>query len=246
MSLLFLTACSSSKVNTDFLYFQNGNDTTEGVQLKEPLIQINDRLNIQVFSKTLNQEQASLFNIPNGSGDNAGGYQVNTRGMIDIPIIGSIKAAGFTREQLESNLAEKLTPYVKEPSVIVRFLQFKVNILGEVNSPGTKSFETDGVTIIDAIGAAGDLTNYGKRKDILVIRNEGGKRVYHSIDLSNRNVFESSVYQLQQNDIVYVAANENKIKALSIDPIKQKNIQLGLTLIALTISIISLFGVFNN
>src|SRR5690349_19115382 len=87
MSLFFLTACSPSKAGNNFLYFQNGKDSTEVVQLKEPLIQPNDLLNIQVFSKTLNQEQASLFNIPNGSGgDNSGGYQVNTRGTIDVPL----------------------------------------------------------------------------------------------------------------------------------------------------------------
>src|SRR3954471_10363228 len=95
MSLFFLTACSSSKAGNNFLYFQNGKDTTEVIQLREPLIQPNDLLNIQVFSKTLNQEQASLFNIPNGSdgNNNAGGYQVNTIGMIDVPLVGSFKAA---------------------------------------------------------------------------------------------------------------------------------------------------------
>src|SRR5690242_20072666 len=123
MSPVFLAACSSSKASTDFLYFQNGRASTGEVQLKEPLIQPNDLLNIQVFSKTLNQEQASLFNIPNGNDANAGGYQVNTRGAIDIPLVGPVKASGLTREQLEVVLAEKLTPYVKDPSVIVRFLQ---------------------------------------------------------------------------------------------------------------------------
>jgi polysaccharide export outer membrane protein len=246
MSLASLTACSSSKANKDFLYFHNGKESTGEVQLKDPLIQPNDLLNIQIFSKTLNQEQAALFNIPNGSGTNTGGYQVNTQGTIDVPLVGSVEAAGLTREQLELALADKLTPYVKDPSVIVRFLQFKVNVLGEVQSPGTKSFETDGVTVIDAIGAAGDLTDNGNRKDIMVIRNEGNKRVYHSIDLSDRNLFGSSVYQLQQNDIVYVSANKNKIKALSANPVAQRNLQLGLTLISLATTIISVIAVLTK
>lgn len=239
MSLIFFSSCSSSKANKDLLYFQNGKESTGEVQLKEPLIQPNDLLNIQVFSKTLNQEQASLFNIPNGSGTNADGYQVSTRGTIDVPLVGSVRAMGLTREQLESVLVEKLTPYVKDPSVIVRFLQFKVNVLGEVNSPGTKNFQTDAVTIIDAIGAAGDLTDDANRKDILIIRNEGSKRVYHSVDLRDRNLFESPVYQLQQNDIVYVAANKNKLKELNANPAAQKNLQIGLTIVSLAATIIS-------
>lgn len=246
ISLFFSTACSSSKANKDFLYFQNNVESTGEVQLKEPLIQPNDLLNVQVFSKTLNQEQASLFNIPNGTGVNASGYQVSTRGTIDVPLVGSVRATGLTREQLESALAEKLTPYVKDPSVIVRFLQFKVNVLGEVNSPGTKNFQTDGVTIIDAIGAAGDLTDNGNRKDILVIRNEGGKRVYHSVDLRDRNIFESPVYQLQQNDVIYVAANKNKIKELSVNPTAQRNVQIGLTIISLAATIISVVAVLTK
>ncbi len=246
ISLVFLTACSSSRVNKDFLYFQNGKESTGEILLKEPLIQPNDLLNIQVFSKTLNQEQASLFNIPNASGANAGGYQVSTRGTIDVPLIGSVKAAGLTREQLESALAEKLAPYVKDPSVIIRFLQFKVNVLGEVHAPGTKSFETDGVTIIDAIGAAGDLTDEANRKDIMVIRNVGGKRTYHSIDLRDRNVFESPVYQLEQNDIVYVAANKNKLKEVNANPAAQRNLQLGLTIVSLAATIISVIAVVTK
>ncbi len=246
MSFIFLTACSSSKANKDFLYFQNGKESTGEEQLKEPLIQPNDLLNIQVFSKTLNQEQASLFNIPNGSGANTGGYHVNTRGMIDVPLVGSVQSAGLTREELESTLAERLAPYVKDPSVIIRFLQFKVNVLGEVQSPGTKSFEKDGVTIIDALGAAGDLTDYGNRKDVLIIRNEGGKRVYHSIDLSDRNLFESPVYQLQQNDIVYVAANKNKMATISTNPVAQKNLQIGLTIVSLAATIVGVVALLTK
>ena len=246
MGLVFFTACSSSKATKDFLYFQNSQENTGAAPLTEPLIQPNDLLNIQVFSKTLNQEQAALFNIPNGSSANAGGYQVNAGGTIEVPLAGTIKAAGLSREQLQLSVAQKLTQYVRDPSVIVRFLQFKINVLGEVHNHGTKNFATDGVTIIDAISAAGDLTDDGNRKNIMVIRNEGGKKVYHSIDLRDRNLFESPVYQLRQNDIVYVAANNRKLKEISANPAAQRNLQLGLTFVSVAATIISVIAVLKK
>jgi len=244
--ILFLTACSSSKANKDFLYFQNNRDSSAELQLKEPLIQPNDLLDIQVFSKTLNQDQASLFNIPNGSGTHTNGCQVNTEGTIDVPLIGSLKAAGLTREQLGSNLADKLTPYVKDPSVIVRFLQYKINVLGEVKSPGTKNFQTDAVTIIDAISAAGDLTDYGKRQNVLVIREEAGKRISYTIDLRDKSLFQSPVYQLKQNDIVYVGANNNKLKTLNANPTGQRNFQVGVTIFSLLATLVSVITVITK
>lgn len=246
ISVIFFTACSSSRATKNFLYFQNSQENTGAAPLTEPVIQPNDLLNIQVFSKTLNQEQAALFNIPNGSSANAGGYQVNAGGTIEIPLTGTIKAAGLTREQLQQSLEQKLTQYVRDPSVIVRFLQFRINVLGEVHDPGTKNFATDGVTIIDAISAAGDLTDDGNRKNILVIRTEGGKKVYHSVDLRDRNLFESPVYQLQQNDIVYVAADTKKLKEMSANPAAQRNLQLGLTLVSVAATIISLIAVLTK
>src|SRR3712207_1189008 len=151
-----------------------------------------DILSIQVFSKTLNQEQAAIFNILNTSNNGAtqtsqvnmaAGYQVSMSGTIDVPVIGGVKAVGLTKEQLQNLLAQKLADYVKSPTVIVRFLQFNVNVLGEVRSPGTHKFFQDRVTIIDAISSAGDLTDNGKRQDVTVIREENGKKIYRKIDL---------------------------------------------------------------
>jgi polysaccharide export outer membrane protein len=181
--------------------------------------------------------------VESASGTSGGatpqGYQVSLAGTIDMPIIGSIKAAGLTREQLQQILSQKLTPYVKDPSVIVRFLNISINILGEVRSPGIQNFNIDKITILDAISAAGDLTDYAKREDIMVIREEAGRRNFYTIDLRNGNFFQSPAYQLQPNDIVYVGANKTKLKTLNVDPEAQRKTNTIITGASFIITIVT-------
>jgi polysaccharide export outer membrane protein len=246
LTLLFLvfflgliSACGSSrKINSNYLYFRSGADTVTALQ-KETVIQPNDLLSIQVYSKTQNQEQAVIFNIPPATNNLIQGYQVSASGNIDMPIIGNIKAVGLYKDQLEKILEDKLTPYVKNPSVLVRFLQFNVNVLGEVRSPGVHKFALDRVTIIDAISAAGDLTDYGKREDVTLIREENGKKIYYTIDLRSRTIFESNVYVLQPNDIIYVGPNRTKLRGLSVDPDAQRRIGLLFSITSVLLSIAS-------
>lgn len=252
---LYCYACNPARrVNHDFAYFQRGMDSLGTVAYKEPPIQPNDLLSIQVFSATLNQEQALLFNLPNTGGSvsptsnqgplaNNVGYLVDNDGNIAMPVIGKIKAAGLTRGQLSGILTVKLKTYVKDPEVLVRFLQFKVNILGEVKSPGAHIFPSEKVTLIDAISAAGDLTDRGKREDITVIREENGVRKSYVVDLRSGAAFQSPVYQLMQNDIVYVGPTKNKLKEVNINPNFQRDLQTGVTIAsfaALLISILNL------
>lgn len=228
LPLFVLAACGGSrKVSKNFTYFQTGRDSLGTVAYKEPLIQTNDLLAIQVYSSTLSQEQASLFNLPN-----AEGYLVDVNGNIVIPVVGKVMAAGLTRAGLAQKIEEVLTPYIKGPSVIVRYRQFKINVLGEVKSPGTKTFTTERVTLIDALGAAGDLTDFGKREDVLVFREEKGERKMYQVDLRSASLFQSDVYQLQQNDIVYVNANKNKLGQLDLNPRTQRDLTLGLSILS--------------
>ena len=234
------TACSSQKnVAKDFVYFQTGTDTVFGKE-KETIIQPNDLLGIQVFSKTINQEQAAIFNIPNSAGTASQGYQVTNNGNIEMPVIGGVRAAGLTKDQFQKSLVEKLTNYVKNPTVVVRFLQFNINVLGEVRTPGTQKFSVDKVSIIDAISAAGDLTDFGKRENITIIREQEGKKLYYTIDLRSKNLFESPVYFLQPNDIVYVSPNTLKLKNLNVDPEAQRKSGLFLAITSVVVSIASL------
>ena len=224
ISIGLLSACTSSKeIGKDYIYFQTERDNMGIIPMKERVIQVNDILSIQVISKTLNQQEAALFNMPAagvgaGTASSAGqsnvSYVVNLNGDIEFPVIGNVKAAGLTRQQLQDVLVSKLNTYIKEPSVSIRSLQFNINMLGEVKSPGIKSFPTDRVTILDAIGTSGDLTDNGKRKDVTVIREENGKNLYIQMDLTSGSLFQSPGYQLQPNDIVYVGPTNAKIKAV--------------------------------
>jgi len=221
LGIMFLCSCSSSKINdSNFLYFQK-RDSSIGLQQviqqsKERVIKVNDMLGIQVASQSLNQEQLVQFSALNGSANVSGQSNlVGIEGTVDIPVIGKVKAAGLTKSQFEAVLYSKLSAYVKDLSVKVRFLQFKVNILGEVKNPGVHNFEGDNATIIDAISAAGDLTDNGKRNDIMLVRQEGDENKFYHVNIGSADLFQSPVYQLQSGDIIYVAATDKKIRNLN-------------------------------
>jgi polysaccharide export outer membrane protein len=168
------------------------------------------------------------------------GYRVNESGNIEMPVIGSINTTGYTIYQLQDYISKKVENYVKDPAVVVHYQQFDVNVLGEVRVPGIKKFPTDKVTILDAIGASGDLTDFGRRSDVTVIRTEAGKEVFYSVDLRNRNIFKSPVYLLQPNDVVYVSPTNNKLESLNISPNSQKNATLIFGILGISISIATL------
>jgi polysaccharide biosynthesis/export protein len=240
--ILFFASCASQKdLDKSYSYFNEGIDSTIIVQ-KEAVIKPHDLLGIQVFSKTLNQEQTTVFNLPNGGvAESAQGYQVTSAGTIEIPMVGTINAAGLKRTQLQNNLTQQISSFVKNPFVIVRFLQININVLGEVRAPGTKTFKTDKITIIDALSSAGDLTDYAKRDDIMVIREEGGVRKFYSMDLRTRDFFQSPGYQLQPNDVVYVNANKNKLRMINENPEVQRRTGLVISGVSLVVTLITLF-----
>ncbi|RYZ30565.1 MAG: polysaccharide export protein [Chitinophagaceae bacterium] len=236
--VVFLFACNpSNKINKDYLYFQKDRDDLVRSQLKELTIKPNDLLSIQIYSNTGFQEQAAIFNITGST------YLVDVNGKIQVPMIGEVGASGLTRAQLQETLKSKLNTYVKEPAVLVRFQQFTITVLGDVGSPGTKPFGTDKVTILDAISAAGDLLPTGVRENVTVSREDkNGVRHWYEIDLRSAALFNSEVYQLQQNDIVYVNANKAKLKSLKekgTNPMQA--IQVGFSLVGIATSLILLF-----
>lgn len=247
-SIILLSCNTTKKVTKEsFIYFQNGLDSIKYIQSKEPVIQNNDLLSIQVSSTSLNQEQTVPFNSSATAGGASNGYLVNMSGNVELPVIGTVKAAGLTQIQLQKSIVEKIAPYVKDPSVVIHFLQFKVNILGEVKSPGTKKFESDRVTIIDAISAAGDLTDNGKREDISVIREDGKTRKIYKMDIRSGSLFQSPAYLLQSNDIVYVGASDQKFAELKgqAKSFAQSGLQVLVTIIGLITSIALAISIFR-
>jgi polysaccharide biosynthesis/export protein len=266
-SWLLLSSCSSSKkLDENPIYFRDGKDTISAIQ-NEKFIHPFDMLSIQVYSKTPNQEQAAIFNIfsqqnaisrestsasfgistvSGAASPTMQGYRVNESGDIDMPVIGTINTTGLTIYQLQEYISRKVSNYVKSPAVIVHYLQFDINVLGEVRNPGIKKFSTDRVTIIDAISASGDLTDFGMRNDITVIRREGAKQVFYKVDLRDRKIFKSPVYYLEPNDIVYVDPNKYKLEAMTINPKSQIKTAVIFGILGMALSIVNIFVTLHH
>ncbi|MGN1245794.1 MAG: polysaccharide biosynthesis/export family protein [Muribaculaceae bacterium] len=135
-------------------------------------------------------------------------YLVNKEGCIDFPVLGKLKVAGMTTDEIKKMLEEKIGKDVDDPYVRVQLANFKVNVLGEVNRPGAFNVTTERFSVLDALANAGDLTEYGNRANVLIIREENGVRQYHRINLNDAATLSSPYYYLQQNDVVYVEPNK--------------------------------------
>ncbi len=254
-----LTSCDPQKrIAKDYNYFQRGVDSVPKIEFIEYKFVENDLITIQVIAGSLRQEDALLFNqanqstaisstagtstgiaLPSSAQTSSPTYQIDMQGYIEMVKIGKIKAAGLTKQELADLIKIKLADEIVKPLIIVKLAQFKVNVLGEVKRPGVVSFRTDKASILDAIAEAGDLTDYGKREDILLMRQIAGKYETFKIDLRNTTFINSPAFQVQQNDIIYVGANINKLKTLNVNPNFQRDYSLALTTIS------TLFLVFN-
>jgi len=207
-----ITSCASKK---DVIYLQNvdGLAKTDNFNY-EPRIQKDDLLSIIVSGK---QPEATVpFNMPaiqgnyqiNQNQDGIKTYLVNINGEIDFPVIGKIKLDGLTRTEAVKLIEQKVSEYIIEPSVNLRILNFKFSVLGEVNKPGTYKIDSERITLLEALSQAGDLTIYGKRNNILLIREINGKKEYNRVDITKADFINSSNYYLVQNDVVLVQTTQ--------------------------------------
>jgi len=208
----------SCKAPLDVTYFQNTIDLEE-IKTEnnfQPIFKTNDIISISVLATDM--DTAMPFNLnQGGSNDNddsghLSDYLIDYDGNIEFPVLGTLKIAGLTNIEVKNLIKSKLKQYINTPIVIVRLQNFKITILGEVNNPGTYSVTNDRVTIIEALGLAGDLTIKGKRNNILVIREKDGIKKYHKIDLTSKDIFNTPAYYLTQNDVVYIEPNESQIR----------------------------------
>ena len=222
---VFFTACTSTK---KIIYLQDvvPLKQQEIEQKYEVIIHGDDLLAIMVNSR--DPELALPFNMPMVSyqlGSNTGGqqrvlgYLVDTNGNIDFPILGEIHVEGLTRMQLTELIKNKLIEgdLIKDPIVTVQFLNFKISVMGEVGRPGSFTISGDRITLLEALSMTGDLTIYGRRDRVGVIRENNGKRTILFHDLRSADIFNSPCYYLQQNDIVYVEPNKAKSGHSSIN-----------------------------
>lgn len=140
-------------------------------------------------------------------------YLVDYNGNIEFPVLGTLHIAGMTRIELTNMLKEKISEYAKDPIVNIRLVNFTVTVIGEVSSPGTFTIQNESITLPEALGLANDLTIFGKRKNVLLIREVDGKKKFAKIDLTSVNAVSSPLYYLQQNDVIVVEPNKSRIRS---------------------------------
>jgi polysaccharide export outer membrane protein len=246
--VLFLFSCASRK---DIVYYQGieGIAAAEKSASYEIKIQPDDLLMIIVSAE--DPEIAIPFNLASVSTQSPGKmdismgqqtmqlYLVDASGTIDFPILGKLKISGMTRSEVLQMLQQKIGVYIKNPIINLRVMNFKVSVHGEVNSPGTFPVASDRLTLIEALTMAKDLTIYGKRDNILVIREIDGVKSYNRIDITKADFIHSPFYYLAQNDVVYVEPNKNKINGAAIGPNTGVIISISSLLITLITIIIA-------
>lgn len=237
-------------------YLQNVTDTTGrgAIQVPEMRIQKNDLLSIQVYSTSTRPEVDALYNLPSsGTAAGAGqsgatasginGYLVNSKGDIEYPRLGTFHAEGLTKEELAAQIQKRLTQPVellKDPSVIIRFQNLKITVLGEVNTQGVISIPGERVTILEAVGLAGGITEFGMKDAIKISRETDGQRQFGVVDLSSKDLFSSPYYYLRQNDVVFVDPTPRKAKVADQDRTLQQ-VSLGLSIITAIALIVNVF-----
>lgn len=224
LSLFVLQSCASRKA---VAYLQDIDNTgnSNSVSSYEPVLKNDDLLSIIVSAD--DPELTYMFNIPQIQGnykvsDNQDGiktYLIDSNGEIIFPVLGKIKLAGLTRTQAVQFLTDKVRPYIaKNPTINLRILNFKFSVLGEVNKPGSHVINSERITLLEAIANAGDLTIYGKRDNILLIREKEGTKVYNRIDITKSDFINSEFYYLTQNDVVVVEPNKTRVNASAFGP----------------------------
>jgi polysaccharide biosynthesis/export protein len=218
---VYIISCSTQHKLPN--YIENVVDTTGNTEVKIPdmHIQKNDLLSIQVYSLSTKPEASDvMFNLPSGSSGGsangaANGILVDINGNIEYPRLGSFHVEGLTKQELASQIKKRLTEPVellKDPTVVIRFLNYRVTVIGQVGREGQVAFPGERLTILEAIGLAGGITDYGLKDKVRVVREIDGKRKIGVVDLSSKDLFESPYYNLMQNDVVFVDPTKQRAK----------------------------------
>ena len=241
LGIILISSCASRK---EVVYFQDtGNfETLVNNNSFVSKFKVDDLVSIHVSS--LNSEASAPFNLirvaqEGGSQAQSVDYLVDQAGEIDFPVIGKLRIEGLSPDELRVLLRDKLSDYLKDPIINIRLRNFTVTILGEVRTPGTYPVNGEQITILEAIGFAGDLTNRGVRENVLVIRDFNGTKVYTRLDLTSKNMVKSPVYYLTQNDVVYVEPNKSAIRSSSINSNTSISISIASLLITSSILLIT-------
>ena len=241
IGLFTIVSCTSSK---KIAYLEKTSELSSELKF-ETTLQPDDQLMIIVNSE--NPEIAAPYNLKSVSvqGTNETGitqermqnYILDQEGNIDFPLIGKINLLGLNRNQASEKIKGILKKgYINDPSIYIRLLNFKISVLGEVNKPGVYPVQGERVTLIEALALAGDLTIYGKRNSILLIREKNGVKTYEKIDITKTDFINSKNYYLSQNDVIYVEPNKTKVNSSAVGP----NLTIGISALSLVVTILAL------
>lgn len=233
---LFVLAClvvsmlfSSCSVNRKTVYFNDLPETARfnypSAEFTEPVIMADDILSIQIqtidpaATAQLNQgAEMQLFGASSASNvgsQQVSGFLVDKSGHVTIPMFGAIEVAGLTTQQAKDRVTAKVATLYRDPTVQVRFANYKITVLGEVARPASYTMPNEKVTVLDALGLAGDMTIFGRRDNVLLVRDAGGEKEFIRLDLNSAEIFNSPYFYLKQNDVIYV--EPGKGRSLSAD-----------------------------
>lgn len=230
LGILVLASCSPTRNLAYFSDLQGQEVYKENIEnTSAPKIQVDDLLSITVSS--LNPEANSLFNrgvvpqtgsvtdfsISRPTDIHQEGYLVDKDGYIEYPVLGKVKLAGLSKECANDKLASELKEYLKDPIINIRYLNYRISVIGEVNRPSTFTLPSERINILEALGMAGDMTSFGKRENVLIIREEEGVRTMTRVNLNSKDLLNSAYFYLQQNDVVYVEPDRMKQVQASTD-----------------------------
>src|SRR5690349_11962736 len=216
---IFAVSCTPQKAVTNN-YLQYTSDTS-GIQILDSAvsrIRKGDLLYIRVYSNAsgLTPQADAPYNLPEsaagGGGGSTSGFLVDQEGNIEYPQLGLLHVEGLSRDQLALLIKDRLKGQLNSPTVMVRFLNYRVTILGEVNQPNTFNVPYEQITILEAMGLAGDVTEFGRKDNVKVIREVNGQREVGLIDLTSKDMFHSPYFRLRQNDVVLVEQTRRKFK----------------------------------
>lgn len=242
LTIFILSSCVSHK---EFLYFQQSRKTdgiTQQVEKKELAVQAGDVLAISISSQIPEATSAYRLNADNMSGSPSviSDYLVDDQGYIDFPILGRLRVGGYTIDEVRELFIRRLSNDLRDPIINIRIINFTIVVLGEVRGPSTFTIQRQQLTVFEALGLAGDMTEQADRENVKIIREIDGVRTFESLDLSKASILESDYYYLKQNDVLYVPPTKRKSFTVSMQPYSQilipiLGIALSLTSFILTL-----------
>lgn len=251
LTLMLLTAVSCGTPK-EITYFQDLKPGQTQLAITDPVeIRVRPKDKLSILVNAPDPKLSNMFNLPiisqqvgqesaMGTSRGISGYTVDSEGNISFPVLGKVRVDGMTREQIAEHLTTQLKEQelIKDPVVTVEFMNLFVSVMGEVSHAGRIKIDRDNFTILDALSEAGDLTIFGKRERVLVLRQENGKQHVYGVNLCDaRQIYSSPVYYLQQNDVVYVEPNDTKSRQSTVNGNTVRSTSFYISLASLITSI---------